>query len=103
MRIIARRTLHEYWRKHAHTRPSLEDWASKTESASWTSMAHLVATSAGRPSPITDSRVVFNIMHNAYRLVADIDFPRQILYIKFIGTHAEYDAIDPSIVSLPKP
>ncbi len=99
MRVIAKRTLESYWREQLPARSALETWLTLVEAASWTSMDELRRTSLGRPSPVTSSRVVFNIHHNEYRLIADIDFNRQVVFIKFIGTHEEYDEIDPKTVS----
>ncbi len=99
MRLIAKKTLEDYWRQNGQARQSLQDWASMAKAASWSCMDDICRSAFGKPSPITDTRVVFNIRHNAYRLVADIDFERQVVYIKFIGTHAEYDVIDSSTVS----
>jgi len=99
MRIIAKSSLDAYSREHAEARPSLEDWHAMARAASWSSMSDIVKHAFGRPSPVGASRVVFNIHHNAHRLIVDVDFTRQLLFIKFIGTHAEYDAIDPRTVS----
>lgn len=69
------------------------------KAAAWSSMSDLIRTAAGRPSPVSDTRVVFNIHHNHSRLIADIDFQRQVLFIKFLGTHTEYDKVDARTVS----
>jgi mRNA interferase HigB len=99
MRIIARRTLKAFAESRAGHRDqnalkaALDSWFAEANKAKWSSMAELKAqyTTA---SVITGERVVFNIKGNDFRLVAAIDFEKSILWIKWIGTHRDYDRIN---------
>ncbi|HWA23655.1 MAG TPA: type II toxin-antitoxin system HigB family toxin, partial [Caulobacterales bacterium] len=72
---------------------ALEAWAAECEAARWTKMADIRAEYA-RASVINAERVVFNIVGNSYRLVVAFNFPFGGAFVKFIGTHKQYDAID---------
>lgn len=99
MRIIARRTLREFVAGRAGRKDqpalkaALDAWFDEARKARWSSTAdvrRLYATA----SVVTADRVVFNIRGNHYRLVAAIDFEKGIIWIKWLGTHADYDRID---------
>ena len=93
MRIIAKRTLREFWRQHPDARRPLLDWYQVVEHAEWQAPNQLKAMFASA-SILPNDRVVFNIKGNTYRLVVHIPYHRRRVYIRFIGTHAEYDAIN---------
>ncbi|QDS90883.1 mRNA interferase HigB [Rosistilla ulvae] len=93
MRIIARKTLVEFWTKYPRAEEQLKAWYAEADAASWTSPADVKAK-YGNASILKDGRVVFNICGNGYRLVAWIKYEYYTVYIRFIGTHAEYDKID---------
>ena len=94
MRIIARRMLREFWeRGHADAEQALCAWFAEVSRATWHSMADLKKRFP-HASIIDAERVVFNIRGNKYRLAAKIWFTGQTVYIKFVGTHREYDDID---------
>ena len=96
MRIIAKRTLREFWQSHPHGREAetaLRAWHATVARAHWASPADVKA-SWGDASILKDSRVVFNIAGNKFRLVVRINYPYRVVYVRFVGTHAEYDAID---------
>lgn len=99
VRIIARSTLLRFVEKlAAHkdrkaVKSALDAWFHEAHHASWKSSAD-VKRSYAHASIIGADRVVFNIKGNSYRLVVSVDYPRQIVFIKWIGTHKEYDAID---------
>lgn len=80
-------------RDHAALDSAVQAWLAEAERADWSGMSALKAQFRNA-SPVTAERVVFNIKGNDYRLVAAIDFEKQILWIKWIGTHDEYDRID---------
>ena len=88
----------DFWRRHRETEQPLRDWLSIVRRADWSSMADVKAVFA-RASIINRERVVFDILGGNYRLVVAIKFSAGIVFIKFIGTHAEYDWIDPATVS----
>lgn len=94
MRIIARRTLQQFWQAgHAAAEAPARAWFAEVARATWTSMAD-IKTRFPHASVIDAERVVFNLGGNKFRLVVKVWFPSQAVYIKFIGTHAEYDRID---------
>jgi mRNA interferase HigB len=99
MRVIARRTLREFLQSHtghkdhAALKAALEAWFDEVRKARWRNTAavkRLYATA----SIVTADRIVFNIKGNDYRLVTSVDFEKGIVWIKWIGTHKEYDKID---------
>ncbi|MBQ9466358.1 MAG: type II toxin-antitoxin system HigB family toxin [Muribaculaceae bacterium] len=92
MRIIARSTLVDYYTANPSSRTALEDWFTKTREATWTCFADIKKTFNSVDS-VGNKRYVFNIKGNDYRLVVLILFTPQTVYIRFVGTHAEYDKI----------
>lgn len=92
MRIFIYRTLAEYYQKHPDARTALEDWFSKTEESEWENFSDIKVTFNSVDS-VGNRRYVFNIKGNSYRLVALVLFVPKYVYIRFIGTHAEYDKI----------
>ena len=94
VRIFSKSTLREYWEGgHAEVRhPSLV-WHDIVSRAKWNSPTD-VKRHYPSSSFLNDNRVVFNIKGYKYRLIVDIDYTRQRLFIRFVGTHAEYDRID---------
>lgn len=93
MRIIARKTLIEFWTANPRSEEQLRAWYAEAAAASWTTPA-VVKTKYGNASILKDGRVVFNICGNEYRLVVRINYDFYTIYIRFIGTHQEYDKID---------
>jgi mRNA interferase HigB len=103
LRIIARNTLVRFAGKlrgkkaGAAVEASLNAWFHEVRAASWRTPAD-VKRSYATASILGEQRVVFNIKGNDYRLVAAIDYRRQVVYIKWVGSHAEYDNIDAKTV-----
>lgn len=100
MRIIAKRTLRQFGerdRRFADAKRALEDWHAQVSQADWATPADVKAQYRDA-SILKSSRVVFNICGNKYRLVVKINYPYRVVYIRFIGTHAEYDMIDAETV-----
>ena|SRR5437016_2913926 len=93
MRIIAKRTLAEFWKREPAAKGELEAWHAEVKRADWTSPADVKAK-YGRASILKDGRVVFNIAGNRYRVVVWINYPFRTVYIRFVGTHEQYDEID---------
>ena len=93
MRVIAKRTLRDFWIKHADSEQQLTSWYRETEKAEWNSI-NAVKTEYPNASILKDNRIVFNIKGNNYRLIVKFNFEFQICWIRFIGTHAEYDKIN---------
>lgn len=95
MRIIAFRTLREFWEKaeYADSEISLRAWFYEAKNADWNN-ANELKRQYKNASIVGEGRVVFNIKGNAYRLVVKIDYEYKIVFIRFIGTHKQYDNID---------
>ncbi len=93
MRIIAKRALREFWGLHPDSEDPLLAWYREVEKEDWDTPAK-VKEKYRTASVIGDKRVVFNIKGNDYRLVVKINYPYRIVYIRFVGPHAEYDRID---------
>lgn len=98
MRVIAQRPLKEYWTRHRDAEEPLRAWFVEAKAASWATPQDVKAK-FGSASILKDSRVVFNIGGNKHRLVVHINYAHGIVFVKFIGTHAEYDDIDAENVS----
>ena len=99
MRIIAFRTLREFWGKpeYANSEISLRAWYHDAKNANWKNSNEL-KQQYKNASIVGESRVVFNIKGNTYRLVILIDYEFQVIFIRFIGTHKQYDRIDAKII-----
>lgn len=93
MRVIAKRTLRDFWIKHADCEQQLKSWYRETEKAKWENINKLKKEYPSA-SILKDNRNVFNIKGNDYRLIVKFNFDYQICWIRFIGTHAEYDKIN---------
>ena len=95
MRIIAFRTLREFFEKpeYADAEVSLRAWYYDAKAADWANSNEL-KQQFKNASIIGDGRVVFNIKGNTYRLVVAIDYDFQVMFVRFIGTHKQYDKID---------
>lgn len=93
MRIIARRALTSFWKKHPDSEGPLRAWFVEARRASWRSMVD-VKRQYATASVVDSERVVFNIGGNKYRLVVKLWFAGNAAWIKFIGSHKSYDTID---------
>lgn len=92
MRIVAKKTIVAFYTRHADARVALEDWYEKVEAAEWENFAQLrMAFSSA--DHVGNKRIVFNIKGNDYRLVAIVLFKIKKVYVRFIGTHQEYDKL----------
>jgi mRNA interferase HigB len=99
MRVIARNTLVGFWNAHPETKVALERWLKRVKAARWTSVDE-VQRAAPKCKALNGERVRFEVAGGNYRLVVAFDFRRQAAFIKFIGTHAEYDRVAALTVSL---
>lgn len=93
MRVIAKKILREFWEKHRDCEQSLKSWFQEASKAEWTNLNEL-KSEYPTASIIGDNRIVFNVKGNNYRLIVKINFDYQMVWIRFIGTHAEYDKIN---------
>ena len=97
MRIIAKKMLREFWEIHPDAEQALRTWHTKTKQANWESTSD-VKKDYRNASFVANNRVIFNIKGKQYRLVVAINYPYQIVYIRFVGTHNEYDKIDTTTI-----
>jgi len=95
--VISKAVLNKFGETHADVASALNDWYATVKNADWGSFADVKQT-YGSVDYVTDNRYVFNIKGNRYRLVAMIFFSVRTVYIKFVGTHADYDKIDVATV-----
>lgn len=93
MRIISKKTLREFWEKHKDSEQQLKSWFQETNSVEWKNPKQ-IKREYPSASFLADNRIVFNIKGNKYRLIVKINYDHNILWVRFIGTHAEYDKIN---------
>jgi mRNA interferase HigB len=99
MQVIARRTLKEFWERHPRAEGPIRAWLAVAAAAHWLSPADIKRQFGGTVDFVGDNRVIFDLGGNKYRLIAHVSFTFGRVLVKFIGTHAEYDHIDPETVS----
>jgi len=97
VRVIARRTLREFYEKHEDAQAPLEAWYFEAKHAVWKSPAD-IKKHYRSASVLRDNRIVFNMSGNKFRLVVKINYPTQTVFIRFIGTHKKYDRINPEVI-----
>jgi mRNA interferase HigB len=93
MRIISKKTLIEFWEKVPTAKSELQAWHAEAKAAEWDTPADVKAKYRNA-SILKGGRVVFNICGNKYRLVVWVNYKFHTIYVRFIGSHKEYDAID---------
>ena len=93
MRVISVKTLREYWQIHPDVEQPLKAWKAEAENAAWKTPDEIKQRYRSADF-LAGNRVVFNLKGNDYRMVVKIHYNTGIVYIRFIGTHAEYDKID---------
>lgn len=93
MRIIAKKALREFWEKHPASEQQMKAWFDEASKVIWHSF-HDIRNAYPRASAVGSDRVVFRIKGNDYRLIVRINYEFSTVYIKFVGTHAEYDKVD---------
>ena len=96
-RIIAKRTLRKFWEKHSDSEQYLKTWYETVKSSNWKSPNDIKKTYINA-SILKDNRVVFNIKGNSYRLIVKFNYDRQWAFIRFVGTHPEYDKINANTI-----
>ena len=97
MRVISRKTLRGFWEKHADAEQPLKAWFHETKAARWKSFTDIKARYRSADA-LPGNRVVFNIKGNSFRLVTKFNFEKQWIFIRFIGTHEEYNRIDANTI-----
>ena len=97
MRVFARKILREFWSNHSNSEGALKAWFSEAENSQWETPAD-IKKRYPNASILPDNRVVFNIKGNNYRLAVKINYDYGQVFIRFVGTHAEYDKIDATTI-----
>jgi mRNA interferase HigB len=93
LRVIAKKILRDFWVVHTDCEQQLKSWFQETSKAEWEN-PNMIKQQYPSASILNSNRSVFNIKGNNYRLIVKINFDHQMVWIRFIGTHAEYDKID---------
>jgi len=93
MRVISRRPLNDLAKRYTESKVELDAWFHEAEAAQWRNPAQ-VKGKYGNASILKGSRVVFNICGNKYRLVVKINYAYAIVYVRFAGSHGEYDEVN---------
>lgn len=99
MQVIARRTLVQFWRRHPPAEGPLKAWFAVVSKVRWAGPAEVKRAFGASVDFVSDNRVIFDIGGNKYRLVAHFSFKFGRVLVEFVGTHAEYDRIDPGTVA----
>jgi len=97
MRIISRKRLREFWERHPDARQALQAWYADAKYANWQTPADIKSVYRNA-SIVPNNRAIFNIKGNKYRLVVVVQYQYGIVYIRFVGTHQEYDKIDAATI-----
>ncbi len=96
-RVFAKSTLKNFWEAHPDSEQYLKTWFDTAMNSDWKTPSEIKQTYVNA-CILKDSRIVFNIKGNSYRLVAKFNFEKQWIFIRFIGTHSEYDKIDANTI-----
>ncbi len=97
VRIFAKSTLRQFWERRPDSEQYLKTWFDVASKSEWKT-PNDVKKSYANASILKDNRVVFNIKGNSYRLVTKFNFEKQLIFIRFIGTHVEYNKIDANTI-----
>ena len=98
MKVIKRKVLVDFWRIHTQTREPLEHWYRLTKAGRWRQPADVKRVFGINVDIIRNNRAVFDIEDNEFRLIAEINYRRQAVFIRFLGTHATYDKVDATTI-----
>lgn len=93
MRVISKKILREFWKKHSDCEQQLKSWFQETSKAEWKN-PNDIKCEYPSASFLVGNRVVFNIKGNNYRIIAKINYEYQMVWIRFVGKHADCDKID---------
>ena len=99
MRVIAVSTLRDFWQRYPDAEQPLKAWYEEATTATWTQPADIKAQYRSA-SVLKNRRVVFNIKGSDYRLIVAVAYKLQVVYVKFVGTHKEYDALDAETIDM---
>ena len=93
MRVIAKKILRQFWEKHPNCEQQLKSWHQEPTESSWDN-SNDIKKDFPTASILGDNRIVFNVKGNHYRLIVKISYTHQMVWIRFIGSHTEYNKID---------
>lgn len=97
LRILAKKILRDFWGKHPNSEQQLKSWYLETENAEWAN-PNEIKIEYPNASILSNNRIVFNIKGNHYRLIIKISYDYKMVWIRFIGTHSEYDKINATTI-----
>jgi mRNA interferase HigB len=97
LRVIARKALRDFWVKHPDCEQQLKAWYKEAEDSKWKG-PHDIKKEYPSASLLGDNRVVFNLKGNHYRLIVRINYAYRMVWIRFVGTHSQYDKIDATTI-----
>lgn len=97
VRVISKRILREFWQKHGDCEQQLKAWYKEAEEADWRT-PNDIKRDYPSASFLHENRVVFNIKGNTYRLIVKVNYDFSVVWIRFVGTHADYDKINASTI-----
>jgi mRNA interferase HigB len=97
MRIISRKALRLFWEDHSDAQQALQAWYADVKRAQWKSPADIKKIYRN-VSILANNRIVFNIKGNKYRVIVAVQYKFKIVFIRFVGTHQEYDQVDAATV-----
>jgi mRNA interferase HigB len=100
MRVIKRRVLLDFGETHPQARVPLEHWYQLVRNGEWQNTAAVKTVFGTSVDFVANNRAVFDIKGNDYRLIGEINYRRQVVFIRFLGTHAEYDKVDAETVKI---
>jgi mRNA interferase HigB len=100
MRLIKRKVLQVFAAKHPQAKESLEHWRQLVKVGEWKSPSDVKQVFGSNVDFLANNRTIFNIKGNDYRLITEINYKTRIVYVRFIGTHAQYDKVDAGTVKL---
>ena len=93
MHVYSKKVLRQFWEKHNDAEQQLKTWFKEVSQASWRN-PNEIKTEYVKASILKNGRVVFNICGNSYRLIVDINYKNEWCFVRFIGTHSDYDKVD---------
>lgn len=98
MQVIAKRTLRQFWERQPRAEMPLRTWFALVSDADWSMPSDIKNQFGAAVDFVGDNRVIFNIGGNKYRLIVHVSYEYRCVLIKFVGTHQEYNRIDPEAV-----
>lgn len=98
MQVIARRTLRQFWEKHPPSEGPLKTWFVVVSRANWRGPPDVKQHFGATVDFVSDNRIIFDIGGNKYRLIVHVSYEFSRVLVKFVGTHAEYDRVNPETV-----